>query len=57
MRMYKPHSILTKEMVKMAKAKVIQIKISGGYCDIKNADRRAIAIKNIRSRCVRTVFV
>ena len=49
--------MFTKETIKMAKARTPQIKKEGGYCDIKNAARRAIATKIIRRRCVRTVFV
>jgi hypothetical protein len=44
------------EIIKMAKARVTQIKIVGGYCEIRNPTRRAIARKKISRRLVRTVF-
>ncbi len=49
--------MLINDTIKMANARVAQIKITGGYCEIKNPARRAIAIKNIKRRCVRKVFV
>jgi hypothetical protein len=56
-RMYSPHSIFTNETMKIANARVAQIKMVGGYCEINNPARRAIAIKKIKRRCVRKVFV
>jgi hypothetical protein len=54
---YKPHSNFTNEIVKMAKASAPQIRISGGYCEIKNPATRAIARKKTNRRCVRTVII
>ena len=56
-RIYKPHSNFTNEIVKIASAKVPQIKMEGGYCEIRNPDRRAMPVKKIRRIGVRTVFV
>ena len=43
------------DKVKMAQTMATPIKISGGYCDIRNPVRRAIARKKMRRRCVRTI--
>jgi hypothetical protein len=43
------------DRVKMEKPIAKPIKISGGYCGIRNPARRAIARKKIRRRCVRTI--
>jgi hypothetical protein len=56
-KIYSPHSIFTKEITKTAKANVTQINMAGGYCEIKNPDRRAITRKKTNRRFVRTVFV
>jgi hypothetical protein len=56
MRMYNPHWMLMKDTINIAAARVIHIKIVGGYCEIKNPDRRAIAKKNINRRFARTVI-
>jgi len=55
-KMYSPHSMFTKETVKMAKARAPQIKKVGGYCEIRNPVRSAIARKKTSRRFVRTVF-
>jgi hypothetical protein len=56
-RMYSPHWMLTKEIINIARARAAHIKIVGGYCEIRNPDKRAMARKNTSSRFVRTVFV
>jgi hypothetical protein len=45
------------DMINIAIARVAHIKIVGGYCEIKNPDRRAITKKKANRRFVRTVFV
>jgi hypothetical protein len=52
---YKPHSIFTNVIVKIAIAKVTQIKMVGGYWEIKKPTRRATARKKMSRRFVRTV--
>jgi hypothetical protein len=54
-RIYNPHSMLINDTIKMANAKVTQIKIVGGYCEIRNPARRAIPRKKTNRKCVRTV--
>ena len=54
-RIYRPHSTFMNDRVKMAQPIAKPIKISGGYCEIRNPDRRAMARKKIRRRCVRTI--
>jgi hypothetical protein len=56
-RMYNPHWMLMKDTINIANARAAHIKIFGGYCEIKNPDRRAITRKNTSRRFVRTVFV
>jgi hypothetical protein len=46
-----------KETTKIAKANVTQIKMLGGYCEIKNPAKRAMARKSTNRKLVRTVFV
>ena len=53
-KIYSPHSNLTNETTKMPKANVTQIKISGGYCEIKNPTRRAMIRKETNKICGRT---
>jgi hypothetical protein len=43
--------------MKIARANVTQIIMEGGYCEIKNPDRKAMARKNDSRRFVRTAFV
>jgi hypothetical protein len=52
-KMYSPHSKFTKETIKMAQPIDSPIKIPGGYWEIRNPARRAIARKKIRRKCVR----
>ena len=49
--------MFTKETMKTARANVTQINIVGGYCEIKNPNRRAMARKNDSKKFVRTAFV
>jgi hypothetical protein len=46
-----------KDKINIANVTAAHIKIVGGYCEIKNPDRRAMARKNANRRFVRTVFV
>jgi hypothetical protein len=55
--MYNPHWIFMNDTINIANARAAHIKIVGGYCEIKNPDRRAITRKKINRRFVRTVFV
>jgi hypothetical protein len=54
--MYNPHWILMNDIINIANARVAHIKIVGGYCEIKNPDRRAITRKQTNRRFMRTVF-
>jgi hypothetical protein len=56
-RMYNPHWILMNDRINIANARVAHIKIIGGYCEIKNPERRAITRKKTNRRFVRTVSV
>lgn len=55
-KIYRPHSMFMKETKKIARAMAPQIRNIGGYCEIRNPASRAITIKKISRRGVRTVF-